>query len=233
MLELGDALEQARAATTDWACDDAAGRVAAVMSHFALARIHYLESSLGSRATARCLVGPDSSPSRNPDRLASGFSTGGEVWWEAEDLVVLDMLPNCCGMTLARIAKPRILKAHHEALERLVVSPITVNGHRVEIDLDRKNHFLSIFEDEDGHHYAVVHCSAPEFRVDGNDRMGLNRLASARLRSAMSTLETPAGPIHYLVGARASEFYAVAREAAAFAEAKRREIERSRAEQDW
>lgn len=222
MTSLDDALVRAAEATIDWAARDAAGHAALQLSHYAIARLHALEEALGERPSARCVVGPDSSPSRNPERLASGFTTGGCVAWEREDLVVLDMLPNCCGMTLARVEISSSVETYFEALSEFAANPPEIDGRRVTVDLNRKNHFMGIFSGEKGDYYAVVHCSAPEYRGSHDARLGLNWVESAALRDRMKLLETPAGPIRYLLGEDAERFLAVAAEAASFAEVKRR-----------
>jgi len=118
-LSIGDGLDRADVNLTDWAADDCAGRAAVQLSRFALARLHYLEEHYGLVPSAECIVGPDSSPSRNPGRLAAGYSTGGEVWWSpGRPFMPVDMLPNCCGITVGRLlgsAEP--LKEYYDRLD--------------------------------------------------------------------------------------------------------------------
>ena len=225
MLSLDDALDGARAATTDLGAPDAAGRMAVALTHVGLARVHYLESALGGTCTARCVVGPDSSPSMNPVRLASGFTTGGFLEWESEDdFVLVDMLPNCCGMTVARVPLREDLDSYYARLRRLAETPPIVDGQRIIVDLNRKNHFLGLFRDDEDCVYGVVHCSAPEFKTDNALGMGLSRVESKRLASVVEVLKTPLGELRYLSGKAAAEFRRVSEVAASFAEAKRRRI---------
>lgn len=223
---LHDALERAYGHTVDWAARDVAGRAAVQLSIYALARLHYAEEYIGATASARCIVGPDSSPSKNPARLASGFTTGGEVWWSPNtDIAPLDMFPNCCGIAVARVDASEPLANYFNRLTTLSASPPTLDGVRIQVDLNRKNHFLGLFRDDEGQAYALVHCSAPEFKATSPFELGLSWKESDALSKMMHVLETPAGPIRFLSGRESCSIFAELTDAAsAFARSKRQLI---------
>jgi len=222
-LSIGDGLDRADVNLTDWAADDCAGRAAVQLSRFALARLHYLEEHYGLVPSAECIVGPDSSPSRNPGRLAAGYSTGGEVWWSpGRPFMPVDMLPNCCGITVGRLlgsAEP--LKEYYDRLDLAAASPGAIQGHPVIVDINRKNHFAGLFRGDDEAIYVMIHCSAPELRSTSSTGLGLSWLDSPALNRITRTLETPAGPVHYVCDTDAERYMETLDEAQQFARTKR------------
>ena len=177
--------------------------------------------------SARGIVGPDSSPSKNPERFAAEYSTGGEIWWdESHEVMPLGMLPNCCGVTVAEVEANRPFEYYSRRLVDLSRSQLEIGDIRVQVDLNRKNHFLGLFQDEaGGAMMAVIHCSAPEFREQSPHGFGLSHMESAALKSLALRLDTPAGPILVLANPDAIQrFSSLTEYAARFAERKREVI---------
>lgn len=201
---LNDALEVARSHIIDRSSPDLGGQLALQHAAFAVARIHAIEILAGLPISARCIVAPDSSPSRNPQRSAGGYSTGGELWWARDhEILPLDTLPNCCGIALAEIAHDETPATYYERLLDLADDPPAIDGIRVVVDLNRKNHFLGTYRDTvNGQHYAAIHCSAPEFRSNSPTGFGLNRYDDIALARAATTTDTVIGPITHLEGAK-------------------------------
>jgi hypothetical protein len=205
---IGDMLSRADEHLIDWAAPDLAGRASVQLARYALARIHHLEEQLGVEPSATCIVAPDSSPSRNPQRLAGGYSTGGELWWNPEHPILpLDSLPNCCGIALAQIELRRSPADYYQALHNLATKPPHLDGVPIIVDVNRKNHFVGIYRDNDDTHYAVVHCSAPEYRHDSPTGFGLNVYDSPELSRSATVANTPAGPLTHLEQAADRERY--------------------------
>lgn len=220
---LDEALERARAHLVDWAAPDATGRLATQLTELAIARMHYAEEQFGLLPSACAIVGPDSSPSRNTDRTAAGFSTGGEVWWEeGRPFLPLGMLPTCCGITIAEVELRDTPARYGSRLRSLPEMGLSHDGIALQIDLNRKNHFVGLFERPDGRMLAVVHCSAPELRKESPSGPGLSWIESEHLQGRTQLLDTPAGTLPILTGDGPIEsFLSLTRHAQGFAEKKR------------
>lgn len=223
LLLLDEALERVREHLIDWSAPDPTGRLATQLTELAIARLHYAEEHFGLAPSACAIVGPDSSPSRNPDRLSAGYSTGGEVWWsEGRPFLPLGMLPTCCGITVAEVELHDTPANYGLRLLRLHRMGLAHDGLPLQIDLNRKNHFVGLFERGDGQTLAVVHCSAPELRHESFEGFGMSWVECKRLRALTNLLDTPAGSLPILTGEGSiAAFLRLTRYAQAFAERKR------------
>ena len=80
--------------------DDGAARLGLTNMRYGLAKIHLAQESLGLIPDATFIAAPDLSVTRNSSRWRSGFGYGGRVTWGdgQQELIILDLKPNCCGM---------------------------------------------------------------------------------------------------------------------------------------
>ncbi len=209
--------------------DDAAARLCRANMPFGMARILFLQESLGMAPDACWISTPDSTVTRNLDRWRSGFGYGGAATWSG-DLMPLELKPNFCGMLVAGLLSLPDVTALRLRIERIAETTLDVRGVPVHWDMHRGNHFINLYEVSDpavtsGHPYVVVmHSSGSELRGPGPMGPGLYLSPSddpGALWSMATVMETPFGEVPYLTGERAALFHRYCEMVESFSRARR------------
>jgi hypothetical protein len=211
--------------------DDACSRIAKANMKFGLAKIHYVQRSMGLEPNATFISSPDETITRNEVRWEEGISYGGKISWGdgKEKLTILDIKPNCCGMLvggLSRIPDPKEIIKRVEQMEH---EKHFINNMKVKWDFYKGNHFIDFFEVKPLRRlnmpkYAVIlHAGCPEFKGENYHGTGLYWNDSDALRRIMEEVQTPFGKVRIIEGSDAVEYYKHYKVAEDFAK-KRREL---------
>lgn len=229
-MDAQDRLERAEQHIFSTGVDDAGARLALANARYGLAKIHHVQEALGLPPSATFVTAPDLTVTRNERRWRSGFAYGGAVTWGrgGDELVVLDLKPNACGMIAGALdrlpARSELLRRIHE----LARSEVEIDGVAVAWDFGNSNHFVDVFRvmPADGEHFPpyafLMHFAGDELRGDTEHGPGLYWDESPTLRRKMKVHETPFGRLRVLVGDDAPEYACQFRRAEAFARARRR-----------
>jgi hypothetical protein len=194
---------------------DSGSRLALANMRYGLAKLHHLQESLGLAPDATFVTAPDFTVTRNDARWRSGFGYGGAVTWGdgSEDLIVLDLKPNACGIIVGGLER---LPDRLELLERvheLSSMEVVIDGIRVDWDFGKSNHFIDVCHvvASDGESlppYAfLMHFAGDELRSDTPFGHGIYWDSSPALRERMHVHETPWGPLRVLLGEHAREYF--------------------------
>jgi hypothetical protein len=182
---------------------------------YGLAKIHYLQQQLGLPANATFIGAPDMTVTRNVNRWNSGFGYGGKLTWGdgAQELVILDVKPNCCGMLVGGLDHLPDYDLLIERLDCLKHDETYLDGVKINWDFDKSNHFIDIFQvrvlaDVPLPEYAfVIHCAGSELRGETPLGEGLYWDASPSLLARAEVIATPFGNLRVLTGSKAVEYY--------------------------
>lgn len=185
---------------------------------YGIAKIHYLQEKLGLEADATFISTPDATITRNIERWNNGFGYGGKIEWGngASELMILDILPNACGMLVGGLEKLPEIETLINKVTAISAksSNIKVNGIRIVWDFGKGNHFIDVFKVrnilgiEDLPPYMfIVHGAGDELREDNQKGYGLYYYRSKRLDSISEKIDTPFGEIRFLTGKKASDYY--------------------------
>jgi hypothetical protein len=184
---------------------------------YGIAKIHCLQQYLGMEPNAAFISTPDMTITRNAGRWKSGFSYGGKISWGKgdENLVVLDVKPNACGMLVGGLDELPPVEQVVQNLSCLAAEPMEIDGVPVMGDFNDGNHFIDLFELQPVDvgcaglpPYAfVIHCSADELKGDNSRGFGLYYDESRSLHGMSEGLETPYGEIRYITGYNARKYY--------------------------
>jgi hypothetical protein len=211
---------------------DGASRLCMANMKYGLAKIHYTQQKYGMEPDATFVTTPDETISRNITRWEQGISYGGRLSWGTgrEKFVVLDTMPNCCGMLvggLDELPKPKKILKRVFDLEQ---EATYINDIKVKWDFYKGNHFIDVFRvnvKEKGlklPKYAVIlHAGCPELKGASEKGMGLYWDGSKQLEEMFTTVRTPFGNLHILEGHDAAEYFNFYMFAEDFAK-KRREL---------
>jgi hypothetical protein len=209
--------------------DDSAARLGLTNMSYGLAKIHLAQGAFGLRSDATFIAAPDLSVTRNSSRWRSGFGYGGRITWGdgQQELIILDLKPNCCGMLAGGLNEP---PTRDELLQRalaLQAEELYVDDVPVNWDFGESNHFISVYRvvPLDNHTlspYAfVIHGAGSELRGETEWGDGLYWNRSAALKRKAEVLETPFGPLRLLTGQAARDYYAFFRRVDAFSKKRR------------
>jgi hypothetical protein len=196
--------------------DDSGARLGLANMKYGLAKIHLAQEALGLAPDATFVAAPDLTVTRNHNRWRSGFGYGGRLTWGdgRQELVVLDLKPNCCGMLVGGLDH---LPPRDMLLQRILAlqaDRISIDGIPLQWDFGQSNHFITVFRVtvlDDSHllPYAfVIHGSGSELRGETVWGDGLYWDQSEALRRKAEILETPFGPLRLLTGQAARDYYA-------------------------
>lgn len=209
---------------------DAASHLCQENMKYGLAKMHYVQEKMGISPKATFISAPDETVTRNVLRWEAGISYGGKISWGdgKEDLLVLDVKPNACGMLVGgieSIPKPKELIKKIIELEK---SETVIKGTKVNWDFYKGNHFIDIFEVKNTSqklpkYAALFHAGCPELKGDNEKGVGLYWNKSKSLLEMYNQIKTPFGPIHILTGADLKKYFKFYQYAEEFAK-KRREI---------
>ncbi|MBW2992147.1 hypothetical protein KY345_02925 [Candidatus Woesearchaeota archaeon] len=211
--------------------EDACTKIAKANMKFGLAKLHWVQHSLGLEPNATFISSPDETITRNVARWEQGISYGGKITWGngKEKLMILDVKPNACGMLvggLGHIPEPRDIIRRTENMEH---EKHYINDIKVKWDFYKGNHFIDFFEVKPLRNvkvpkYAVIlHAGCPEFKGENYHGTGLYWNQSNLLQQIMVEVQTPFGKLRLLEGEDALEYYRHFRVAEDFAK-KRREL---------
>ena len=185
---------------------------------YGIAKIQFLQEKLGLNPDATFISTPDATITRNVERWKNGFSYGGKIEWGdgALELIILDVLPNACGMLVGGLEElPEIESLIHKVTKLSVkTSDIKVEGIKVTWDFGKGNHFIDVFKVrniagiEDFPPYMfIVHGAGDELRDDNQRGYGLYYYRSKKLEEIAEKIDTPFGKIRFLTGEKATNYY--------------------------
>jgi len=215
--------------------DDSAHRLCIENMKYGLAKIHHIQSEFGLEPNAIFVGAPDATVTRNLRRWSYGFGYGGKLSWGdgSEKLVILDTMPNACGMLVGGLHEIPDLTDLLGRINDLLAETKFIDGVQIEWDFAVSNHFIDIYElrpstthQELHYNYAfIIHGSVPELKGDNETefKFGLYHHKSPHLSEYAEIVETPFGDARILTDAAAMnymKFY----EFAASLSMKKREI---------
>lgn len=209
--------------------NDGASRLCRWNMKYGLAKFHVVQEKYGLTPYATFISAPDETITRNRVRWNNGIGYGGKVsWGDGEQrLIILDVMPNACGMYVGGLQKPPDIKEIIERIDVLRKEDKTIEGVKVEFDLGVGNHFISLFrvegtaEIEFPEYAFVIHCGAPELRTDTTKAPGLYLRNSESLQNMAECVETPFGPCYVLIDNNAVTYFHFYKYAESFSEKRR------------
>jgi hypothetical protein len=185
---------------------------------YGIAKIHFLQEKLGLKADATFISTPDATITRNAERWNNGFGYGGKIEWGngTLELMILDLLPNACGMLVGGLAELPQIETLIDKVSTISVksSDIKVNGIKVVWDFGKGNHFIDVFKVRDIMgmenflpYIFIIHGAGDELRDDNPKGYGLYYYRSKRLENIAKKIDTLFGKIRFLTGKEASDYY--------------------------
>lgn len=185
---------------------------------YGIAKIHFLQEKLGLKADATFISTPDATITRNAERWNNGFGYGGKIEWGdgTLELMILDLLPNACGMLVGGLEELPQIETLIDKVSTISVksSDIKVNGIKVVWDFGKGNHFIDVFKVRDIMgmenflpYMFIIHGAGDELRNDNPKGYGLYYYRSKRLENIAEKIDTPFGKIRFLTGKEASDYY--------------------------
>lgn len=185
---------------------------------YGIAKIHFLQEKLGLKADATFISTPDATITRNAERWNNGFGYGGKIEWGdgTLELMILDLLPNACGMLVGGLEELPQIETLIDKVSTISVksSDIKVNGIKVVWDFGKGNHFIDVFKVRDIMgmenflpYIFIIHGAGDELRDDNPKGYGLYYYRSKRLENMAEKIDTPFGKIRFLTGKEASDYY--------------------------
>ena len=144
------------------------------------------------------------------------------LWWKNEwgdgalELIILDVLPNACGMLVGGLEELPEIENLIDKVTKLSAktSDIKVEGIKVIWDFGKGNHFIDVFKVrniagiEDFPPYMfIVHGAGDELRDDNQRGYGLYYYRSKKLEEITEKIDTPFGKIRFLTGKKAINYY--------------------------
>ena len=196
--------------------DDSGARLGLANMRYGLAKIHLAQEALGLIPDATFVAAPDLSVTRNSGRWRSGFGYGGRITWGdgQQELTVLDLKPNCCGMLVGGLDDPPTRDTLLQRARSLQAEELRIDEIPLKWDFGASNHFITLFRvtplDESSlPPYAfVIHGAGSELRGESAWGGGLYWNRSEALQRKAEMLETPFGPLRLLTGQAARDYYA-------------------------
>ncbi|MFW9944253.1 MAG: hypothetical protein ACFFB7_04590 [Candidatus Sifarchaeia archaeon] len=197
---------------------DAADSLCRANMKYGLAKLHHLQHSQGLSPSATFVGAPDATITRNVRRWQSGFGYGGKLSWGdgTEKLVVLDSMPNACGMLVGGLEDAPTMDQLLNHINSVLTSDEVIDDIRIDWDFAAGNHFIDIYEvrplSEDFSHGSryvfIIHGSVPELKGDNESKFGFGLYAhkSKLLQEMAEKVETPFGPVNLLRGTDASRY---------------------------
>ncbi len=225
-----DLLERAKKHIFSTGLNDVASYLCRLNMRYGLAKIHYTQWKLGMEPNATFISAPDETVTRNKVRWENGIGYGGKVrWGDGKDkVVILDVLPNACGMLvggLNELPKPEeVINAVYEVRSK----EVTLEGVSIKWDFHVGNHFIDVFKvvrvaDVKLPEYVfIIHGAAPELKGENPKGVGLYYHKSPSLEQMAKKVETPFGTCRVLVDDDAKEYLEFFRFAERFSKERRR-----------
>jgi len=209
--------------------DDSGARLGLANMRYGLAKIHLAQEALDLTPDATFVAAPDLSVTRNSSRWRSGFGYGGRITWGdgQEELIILDLKPNCCGMLVGGLDDPPTRDTLLQRARSLQAEELRIDEIPLKWDFGVSNHFITLFrvtplDDSPLLPYAfVIHGAGSELRGETAWGDGLYWNRSEALQRKAKVLETPFGPLRLLTGRAARDYYAFFQRVDAFAKRRR------------
>ncbi len=223
-------LQQAEEHIFSTGLDDSAARLGLINMQYGLAKIHWVQRVLGLEPKATFVASPDLTVTRNVNRWQSGLGYGGKLAWGDghQELVVLDVKPNWCGMLVGGLDNLPPVDILIDRVRALENETISLDGVPIKWDLGISNHFINLFRvqslgEEIFPPFAfILHSSGDELRGESSLGDGLYWDRSETLLRKAEVIETPVGPLRILTGSEARSYYAFCRQADVFTRKRRR-----------
>ncbi len=214
--------------------DDGASSLCKSNFQYGLAKIHFAQHSLGTDPEATFISTPDETISRNKVRWSSGYGYGGKLTTgtKKDPLLFVDTKPNACGMLvggLSELPKPtEIIKR----INVIISEDYFIDDVPLIWDFKKGNHFIDVFKTDTEYgnptnfppYMFVIHGSVPELRKETEKGPGLYYDESKELYDMCNSIQTPFGPIYYLDGTNAKEYFQFFQYAKKFAAEKRLKV---------
>jgi hypothetical protein len=200
---------------------------------YGLAKLHYLQYSLGFEPNATFIGSPDSTVTRNLHRWENGFGYGGKLsWGEGQHaVVVLDTMPNACGMLIGGLEKLPEMSDILEVIKGFMTKGDYIDDLHLKWDFAVGNHFIDLYRlkpmNDDhsiSYRYAfIIHGSVPELRNDNDSKygFGLYYHKSKELQNMAETIDTPFGKTHIVTGEDAKKYLELNNYASSISKKKR------------
>ncbi len=198
--------------------NDNAMKLCAANMVYGIAKIHFLQEKLGLNPDATFISTPDATVTRNVERWKNGFGYGGKIEWGngIVELMILDLLPNACGMLVGGLEELPEIETLINKVTAISAksSNIKVNGIKVVWDFGTGNHFIDVFKvrnimgmEDFSPYMFIIHGAGDELRDDNPKGYGLYYYRSKRLENIAEKIDTPFGKIRFLTDKKASEYY--------------------------
>ncbi|MBN1798092.1 MAG: hypothetical protein JW822_05930 [Spirochaetales bacterium] len=227
-----DLLQKAKDHCFFMGVNDSGAELCKANAVYGIAGIHFVQDRLGIPSNATFIATPDMTITRNTARWTSGFGYGGKISWGQgdEELIVLNVKPNACGMLVGGLDTLPDSKTLIRKIHDMEAATIKIDGTKVNWDFYKSNHFIDIFivKPTTRVHlkfkkYAfIIHGSAPEFRSDRGSDFGLYYDQSSTLFNMAEHIKTPFQIMHILTGSNAKKYYKQVKYVENFAKRKRR-----------
>ncbi len=211
--------------------DDSGAHLGLANMKYGLAKIHLAQEALGIAPDATFIAAPDLTVTRNLSRWRSGFGYGGRLTWGdgQQELIILDLKPNCCGMLVGGLTHPPTRDTLLQRALALQADELDIDGTPLKWDFGHSNHCITLFRATPllPHTptllpYAfVMHGSGSELRGETAWGDGLYWDQSEALQRKAKVFETPFGPLRLLTGQAAREYYAFCQRANDFVKQRR------------
>ena len=113
---------------------------------------------------------PDFSISLRQRRLILGLPIGGYVNWSKYDIFPLELDVNSCGVHMVRLRggfdEHEFMSRLYSLYDRMAAKELKVGDTVLKWNFSRRNHFINIYMDSEGAHYAVFHSSGETVLFD-------------------------------------------------------------------
>ena len=229
-LSKSELIERAKRHIFSLGLNDVASYLCRLNMKFGLAKIHYTQYKLGMESNATFISAPDETVTRNKVRWESGIGYGGKIsWGSGEDkVIVLDVMPNACGMLVGGIKDPPEPREIINNVYKLKQNEVFIDDIKVSWDFHVGNHFIDVFrvvkvtEIDLPDYIFIIHSAAPELQGENQKGLGLYYHKSRVLKERMKEVKTPFGPCRVVLDEDAKEYYKFFRYAEEFAKKRRR-----------
>jgi hypothetical protein len=211
---------------------DGGAELCRVNTIYGIAGIHYVQNQLGMSPNATFISTSDMTVTRNVSRWRSGFGYGGKISWGngSDDLIILDVKPNTCGMLVGGLEELPEIESVIKKLHAIGARAVEIDGIEVVWDFYKSNHFIDLFRvkpvaklDRNLPPYAfIIHGSASEFTADNKSGFGIYYDTSRKLGEMAERIETPWGQFHILTGSDAKRYFERYQFAEQFSKKKRK-----------
>lgn len=224
-----DLLKRAEQHIFSTGLEDSGCRLGLANMKYGLAKIHWVQQKMGLEPNATFVSAPDMTITRNTNRWKSGFGYGGKLRWGngQQELMVLDLKPNACGMLVGGLESQPAGEALIVRAHRLKREATHLDDVELDWDLGKSNHFISVFRVEPltdrllPPYVFIMHLAGSEMRGDGPWGSGIYWDHSQTLQRKAQVFETPFGPLRVLIGEEAVKYYQSFRYVEAFAKKRR------------